>query len=75
MKEIYLNDIKSFHIEEWIIKLSKSSISNTTINQYISILKVILNEAFRRGDITVNPIITIKSLVADSIEKRVLTQE
>lgn len=72
---MYLQDIKPCHIEDWIIELKKHKIANITTNKYVGVLKIVLNEAYRRGDITYNPVTSIKALKDDSKGKNILTQD
>lgn len=60
-------------IEKFIITQMKRGISNSTINQYISILKIVFNEAYRLDDIKKNPIENMKSLHEENKVKGVLT--
>lgn len=73
--KLYIRNITPRHIEEWITIIKGHNLSNVTVNTYISTLATILNEAFRLGDIKVNPIKDIKHLATDSKEKTTLTTE
>lgn len=70
-----MNDIKSIHIEDWIMELKKLNLSNSTINLYLSTLKVILSEAIRLDILTETPFTHISNLKSDSKEKSVLSDE
>ena len=70
----YIKDITVAHIEDWLLAQKKTDVSNLTVNHYLSVLRVIFNEAFRKGDIPYNPIEAVKPLSADSRKKDVLSK-
>jgi integrase len=62
-------------IEKWLSKLKADGYANISINHNLSTLKIILNEAYRRGDITVNPAPSVRALADDCKTKGIFTQE
>lgn len=70
-----LKDISPKCIENWLFSLSKKNYSNRTINSFFYILKVILSEAKRLGDIEKNPTEAVKPLANNYRAKGVLVKE
>jgi site-specific recombinase XerD len=62
-------------IEKWLIHLKEKDYANISVNHHLSTLKVIFNEAFRRGDIGVNPVLAVRPLADDCKEKGVFTKD
>jgi integrase len=70
-----LDKITPTLVEEWLVKLQEQGYSNVSINHFLTTFKVIINEAFRRGDIENNITQSIKPLSEHSKEKGILTVE
>jgi integrase len=62
-------------IEKWLIHLKEKDYANISVNHHLSTLKVIFNEAFRRGDIGVNPVLVVRPLADDCKEKGIFTKD
>jgi integrase len=62
-------------IEQWLSHLKTKGYANISINHILSTLKVIMNEAFRRGDIAVNPVLAVRPLAEDSKEKGIFNKD
>jgi site-specific recombinase XerD len=69
-----LDTITVTFIEKWLSSLKEQGYANVSINHHLSTLKVIFNEAFRRGDISVNPVLAVRPL-AESKENGVFNSE
>jgi len=67
-----LAQIKPHTIDTWMIKLKKS-LSAKTANHCLSALRVMLNEAHRKGLIVDNPILSIKPFIEDPKVRGILT--
>ncbi len=75
-ENLKISEITSTHIETWLTLLKKKKqLSNLSLNHSLSILKVILNEAERLGDIQNNPTKSVRNLSAKSKEKGIITEE
>jgi integrase len=70
-----LDKINVTLIEKWLAKLKADGYKNVSINHHLAALKVIINEAFRRGDISVNPALAVRPLAEDSKVKGVFSKE
>lgn len=71
-----INEIDEFIVEKFIEKLKlEEHLSNSTINNSIKILKVILGYAFRKNDIPVDIAKKIKYLKNDSCTRGIFTNE
>jgi integrase len=66
-----LDKINVTLIEKWIAAMKDDGYANVSVNHHLSALKVIITEAFRRGDIAVNPVLAVRQLAEDSREKGV----
>lgn len=69
----YIKDITTAHIEDWLISIKKTGVSNVSANHYLSTLRIIFNEAYRKDDLLLNPIKAVQPLSADSRKKEILT--
>ncbi len=75
-KNLKISDITLIHVEEWLLLLKKyKHLSNISLNYCLSLLKIILNEAERIGDIDSNPAKSFQMLAVESREKGILTQK
>jgi len=72
--KLKLSHIKSHTIEKWMIDLKKE-LSAKTVNHCLSALRVMLNEAHRKGLIQKNPITSIKPFINDSKVRGILSLE
>lgn len=70
-----MNRIEPKHIELWLIKLKEKKLSNSSINLYLSTLRLIFNYALNKGDINKSPAQSIKNLKNDSRARNTLTKE
>jgi integrase len=70
-----LDKINVTLIEKWLTGLKDDGYANVSINHLLSTLKVILNEALRRGDIPVNPALSVRPLAENSKEKGIFSQD
>jgi hypothetical protein len=61
-------------IEKWLVHLKDEGYANISVNHHLSTLKVIFNEAFRCGDIAVNPVLAVRPLADDCKEKGIFTK-
>jgi integrase len=68
-----LDKISPALVETWLVRLHEQGYGNVSINHFLSTLKVIINEAYRRGDIDVNITPNIKPLAEHGKERGVLT--
>ena len=71
----FMKDITTAHIEDWLLIQKRTGVSNLTVNHYLSTLRVIFNEAFRKSDIPANPIAAVKPLSEDTRRKDTLTRQ
>ncbi|GHV55238.1 recombinase [Spirochaetia bacterium] len=69
-----LDKISVIIIEKFLTILKDDGYANVSVNHYLSTLKVIITEAFRRGDITVNPVLAVRPLSDNCREKGVFTK-
>lgn len=72
-QDMRLEHITPLHIENWLYEIKKLNISNTTINLYLSDLKLILKEAYRTDVIKSNPGLKVNRLVKNSKARGILT--
>jgi len=72
--KISLKKITAAHIEDWLLQIKKSGVSNVTANHYLATLRIILNEAYRKNDIPTNPVKAVQPLSIDSRKKDILTE-
>ena len=74
--KIRINEINELIVEKFIEKLKlEEHLSNSTINNSIKILKVILGYAFRKNDIPMDVAKKIKYLKNDSCTRGIFTNE
>jgi len=71
--KISMKKITAAHIEDWLLQIKKSGVSNVTANHYLATLRIILNEAYRKNEIPTNPIKAVQPLSIDSRKKDILT--
>jgi integrase len=70
-----LNEINTYTIEQWMLELDKAGYHKTTINNYYYTLRIMLNEAVRRGLLRKSPAEGIKKLAAEDKVRKLLTQD
>jgi integrase len=61
-------------IEQWLSGLKDQGYASVSVNHHLSTLKVIFNEAFRRGDINANPVLAVRPLAEKCREKGVFSR-
>jgi integrase len=74
-KNLRLSEITPAHIENWLFKLQHKGLSGRTINIYYTTMQIILGEATRLGDLTVNPCLNVKRMAEKKKERVILTMD
>ncbi len=72
-KNLKLSEITPAHIEKWMFKMQRNGLSGRSINVYYTTLQIILGEATRLGDLTVNPCLNVKRMAEQKRERQILT--
>jgi integrase len=74
-KNYPLDKITVTVIEKWLASLKAQGYANISANHLLSTLKVIINEAFRRGDMQTNPVLAVRPLADDCKKKGVFSKD
>ena len=72
-KDIKLIKITPAFIEKWLFQLKDTSLTPTTINHILRVLKIMLKEAYREGYLAADPSEGIRQLHEAPKEKNILT--
>lgn len=67
---MYINEIKSKHIEQWLDHLSEYGLSTKTQIDLLSCLRIMFKEAKRMGDILSNPVLDVEPPIKSKPKKR-----
>ncbi|MBN2616776.1 MAG: tyrosine-type recombinase/integrase family protein [Spirochaetales bacterium] len=70
-----ISEIRPVDIETWMFQLQNRELSGRTINLYYNTLQIILGEATRLGDLTVNPGLNVKRMAEKKKVREILTMD
>jgi integrase len=71
-----INEIRHSHIEGWVLALyQEGKVSPTSVNRYLSVLRIMLREAFEQGLIGVDPSHKVKEVAERPTVKGILSPE
>ena len=73
--EYQLQNIQVSTIENWLEDKEKSEYSNTTINKILAVLKMILKEAVRKGELKINNADKVLNYASDTKEKGIVSSD